>query len=187
MGAINGLVLISPNQFSYSGTGGQILNQGQISYNAVTNLTIDNIFSKEYDDYCLLLRYTGTANGEWLYIQYRFGGVNNSSSFYSLQHTRGYYNSTNNTTRVVNTSSAYVGWFGSNNWNNITQMNIYNPYLPLKTIARTDSAGDYTNTYTHSVSNSISTFNQAIPFDGIRIFPGSGTITGTMNIYGVRK
>lgn len=187
MGAVNGLVLIPPTQysFSYSGTGGEIINQAQISFTAVTNMTFDNIFSKDYDDYVILIRYNGTVNGNWLYVQYRSGGANDTASRYSVQYAYSFYNSSPIAGRALNQTAGYCAYSGSS-YNNITQMLIYNPNLPLKTVLRADTGGDFQSTYVESVTNAIITQNNATVFDGIRIYPGSGTITGTMNIYGVR-
>lgn len=187
MGAVNGLTLIRPGQFSYTGTGGQIQNLGEISYTAVSNLTIDNIFNKDYNDYVMLMRFTGTVNGEWIYYQFRAGGATNNTSKYSTQIMRGNYNASVNPSRSVNQTSGWLAYYGSNAWNNILKIDIQNPNALAKTFLRGEHGGDFSVTYVQSVTTATGSYNEAIPFDGIRLFTASGTITGTLNIYGVRK
>lgn len=192
MGAVNGLVLVTPSYFSYSGTGGEMLNEGQMSFTNITSLSVDNIFTSDFEDYVMIMSFTSaTSSNQWMMMRLRSGGVTNSESTYSGQWTYSYYNTNPTYALVTNTSQAYLGQVGSSGiagFTNFMKISIMNPNMPSKTIVKTELASDYISTYYSGVYNSIFTYNQAKVFDGVEIRHNNNqNFTGTMNIYGVRK
>lgn len=186
MGVVNGLVLIEPPAgFSFSGTSASFVSYGQISYNAITELNIDSIFSAEYDDYMIVMSYTSSTASD-LYMRFRANGATLTTSFYTHQSASSTYSETTVTAaRTVNGAFATIGLNGNtNSAGNALTITVMDPFAPQKTNFRVDQAGGRT---TNQVRFTVGTHNQAVYIDGINIYPSGGTITGNLNVYGVRK
>lgn len=193
MGVVNGLVLIKPSTCSFTGTAASIptaggLGQGggQIAYTAVTNLTVDEVFALGYDEYYIFMSCTSSTNTADLTLRFRSFGQTLTSSFYTSQVLNDAYSETTVTfSRTISGASIPMAILGNtNSGNNLISMTVYDPYAPVKTSTRIDSASGRT---TNNVRQVQATYNQAVYVDGLSIDIASGTISGTMSIYGLRK
>lgn len=142
---------------------------------------MDNVFSSTYDNYFFLFDCDSTA-ADSLYLNLRVSGTNTTTN-YSRQ-----------TLIVVNTSvsaardnsgtgSKEIGGVGTGTRSCVIGT-ILGPNLANPTSIFTNS-GQYTtdmNMLQYSVRQTDST-----QFTGFRIFPGSGTITGKISVYGYAK
>jgi hypothetical protein len=161
-----------------SSTGLVLLNT--TSFTAAANVAIDNVFTSSYTNYRMVLNLTAVSdtdiNINWYgrtsgsdvttnynYQRYFFGtssGTQSGSSSILI------YTSTASTTLQID---AFIG----------------SPQLAQNTIINTNgmyskaSSGDFIN----FVLGKHTSTNQ---FDGIKLFPSSGTITGTIKVYGYK-
>ena len=159
-----------------------------VDYSAVASQSVNNVFSSTFDNYfitvvnsaiagatdvsmTLRLRASGTdtsANYSRHYIQLAQTGLSGSAGF-------------NNQSNVLISNSC-----GSSNPNFFIKMDLFSPNLARRT------TGTLVNESTNNSSQQLSlfhNFNQisTTQFDGFSIILASGTMTGTITIYGYQK
>jgi len=179
----NGLILLTPTTVEHTGTSATISANGSVSFTACSVLSLNGVFSADYDNYMLTFRSIG-SQANFPAMQLRASGVpeNSPSNYYTHQY-------------IFAGSTAFSGGRSSNNiwytYGNDTTLYggmvqwIYGPYLAQPTAHRvvvvdprsSASISDYAGT--HSLSNS---------YDGLTFsFPSSGNSSGRVAVYGMRK
>jgi hypothetical protein len=148
---------------------------------SVSSIDIDNCFSDNYIQYRIITDVTSSIANIAVNAQYRSGGSTTTSG-YSYQYMIG------STTVIVGaratsqSSAAYIGGTKSTNLSEIAVTEIRNPFQTQYTTAITFMAQESSGSINCDVfSNSTSATTS---FDGIRILPSSGNITGTIYVYG---
>ena len=160
---LGGLVLVTPTSISYTGTSATINPNGSITATTITELTVNGVFSSEYNNYLITcLHKTNTYTDMSGYFT-SSGTPNTTENSY----TRQYINATGSTIFAGRASTNYINQFFVTAGNYGGDMAfVYGPYLPSATAVRTNGASDwqsaeiYDRTYTHNVAQS---------FDGIRL------------------
>jgi hypothetical protein len=167
------MVLASDGKTTFGGAvvgaGVDLINKTDFS--AVSSVSLNSVFSSTYQNYRIIINSTGTVatNGG---IRLRSAGSDNSSSNYT---TIGFYMAG---ASVTGLSATDTSW----NYSTLTtQTNtVYEFYSP--------NASEYTRGSTSQYASSYSlVFPATTTFDGFTIFPASGTITGTVRVYGYRN
>lgn len=156
------------------------------SFTSASSVSFNNIFTSAYDNYRVLVDLIGSTAQD-LHLRYRTSGVDNTTSNYEMA-----------VYRFFSTNSAGGLFYGS---------------APLAQLAKTDGTarttsvdmtifGPQKNQFTrnshlsmHPVSGTTGTssafgghgFMDSTVFDGITIYPNTGTITGIVRVYGYRN
>jgi hypothetical protein len=179
-----GLSLITPTSVATTGGSNSISTTGAVSFTSASAISLNGCFSSTYDNYRINFQTTTISTGSDvdLLLYGRSNGVNTTTSTVSE--------------RIVQWSTTITGGettngrFGasSNTYSNFSQysIEIKAPFLSQRTIW--NSSGSY-------VSNGGVPYQVLImgyvdlstSFDGITFYPSSGTITGTVRIYGYRN
>lgn len=176
-----GMVLLTPTSIAHSGTSASIGANGQVTFTAVTSLSLNGVFSATYDNYVMNFRCSVASGLIDLNFRYRTAGTDDSGNNY----TRQFLDATGTTVSAGRTSSANVGRVGAVDaaQRNGYEWQIYGPFLAQPTASRGFGASSYTNAYiaefavTHSLSTS---------YDGFTLLPSASSITGALQVYGVR-
>ena len=176
--ALNAWTVV-PNSGSIPGT--TLINT--TTFSAVSSQSLNNVFSATYDNYLLIMEYLTTGSGIALRARFRVGGSDNSVSSYNSQLIIAGGTSVS-AVREQNQTSAF---FTNTNANrSYTAATIFSPFATKVTFG--------TNTYSYGGSATTMEYmgnNFGFPttdsFDGITIFPASGTMTGVISIYGISK
>ena len=172
---VGGLNLVIPT----SVTGGTLATNGAVTFSASSGVSVNGCFNTTYDNYRMVLNITSKGTSANTNFRFRVGGTDNTASSYNW--TASYYLASNNfqSYRTTNGSLAQV-------FNSIGQdkeqasIEIYGPNLAATTaasISGSHGAGDIN--WNGSLGHSTST-----QFDGFTIYPSTGTLTGTIRIYG---
>ena len=172
---VGGLNLVVPT----SVTGGTLATNGAITFSASSGVSVNGCFNTTYDNYRMILNITSKGTTANTNFRFRVSGTDNTTSSYNW--TASYYLASNNfqSYRTTNASLAQV-------WNSIGQdkeqasMEIYGPNLAATTaasISGSHGAGDIN--WNGSLGHGSTT-----QFDGFTIYPSTGTLTGTIRIYG---
>jgi hypothetical protein len=148
---------------------------------AVSSIDIDNCFSDKYIQYRIITDVTSSIANISVNAQYRSGGVTTTSG-YSYQYMIGSTTVIIGARATSQTSAAYIGGTKSTNLSEIAVTEIRNPFQTQYTTAISFFAQESSGSINCDVfSNSTSATTS---FDGIRILPSSGNITGTIYVYG---
>ena len=175
-----GLVLVKPTSIANSG-GTASLSGGAVTFTGVTNVSLNGCFTSAYENYLLKIRVTGSAANEGLVVRYRAAGTDNSSSSYIVQSLSA-NDSVVNAGRGTQTAAS-IGNVTSDYLSGI-DTNIYGPQLA--TVTNHSSLAAFARVGGLLVIN-VGTFTGTTQFDGLTLQATSGTITGTIRVYGYKN
>jgi hypothetical protein len=147
-----------------------------------------NTFSTEFDDYKILMDFSGSTLAT-LNLRFMSGGFPNSTGAYQ-QIGIGY--TTNNTSAntgfgALNQTSTRLFTLNQGAGPSASEMTIYNPRLSRVTVTNGIATALNDNVTFLALINHAGIFNATTVFDDVQFFPSAGTITGRMSIYGMRK
>lgn len=176
-GSRAGLAKIVPSSVAVGSGTGSASALGTVSFSGCSSVSLNDVFSATYDNYKVLLTISG-ANVTGT-MRFRVSGADNSTANYNLQ-----------TLRVTGTTIDGGRSTGQTSFTNIggvatvempVEMTITYPFATAKTgisvyasnsddLSRITGMGGY--------------FDATTSFTGFSLIPSSGTITGTVRIYG---
>jgi hypothetical protein len=178
-----GLVPIVPSSIAVGSGTATVSGTGAVSFNAITSVSLNNVFSSSYRNYRMTLSVPVSSALTSVAIRFRTGTTDNSANSYFQYWTiKRITGATQDNTGGPSTSYAlmsksstysYGVWSGD-----IMSPNISNQATTANGIAMSaDGTGSY---------NLINTvlFDPNTSFDGITIISTSGTITGAVSVYG---
>jgi len=178
---LGGMVLVTPTSIAYSGTSASIGTNGSVEFTACSSLSLNSVFSADYDNYMVTMRATSSGAVVLHGIRLRASGTDeaSASNYYTYQNLLAY-----GTTISAGRASTSIGYIQNAYNTQITGVStyMYGPFLSQPTAVRTVTVSDLSSAtivdraWTHSLSNS---------YDGITIIPDTGTITGLVSVYGL--
>jgi hypothetical protein len=183
--AAPGMVLMKPTSIAHSGTSATLGANGQVTFTAVTSLSLNGVFTADFDNYVISIRHNNSsspADSDSIQARLRASGSDASGGDYTRQ-TLSANSTTVSAARTTSLTSAVVAVTGNAQRNGDT-IAIYGPYLAQPTafrsvnVADTSSARILDNACTHSLSTS---------YDGITFIPEIYSITGAVAVYGIRS
>lgn len=151
------------------------------SFSAVSSVSIDNVFSAEYQNYRLLFSHENSVNQDGSF-RLRVGGSDDqTSNAYIRQRI------TASSTTVAgqrSTDTLWNVWQGNTTRNNATTFDLFRPFDTATTTIQSVVASSDTGAYFAAY---VGTHTQATSYDGFTVYVGSGTITGNIRVYGYRN
>ena len=175
------LVSMEPTSISHSGTSASVNNNGGVDFTAVTSLSLNGVFTGDYDNYLIVINYTNASGGN-VNLKLRASGTDATGSNYTYQTliadgssspsgTR--YSSESSWARIMHADSTY--WQGFN-------VHLYGPALAQPTAARSVSVSSYNSAFIRDVAG---THSLSTSYDGFTI--GSSAMTGNIHVFGYRE
>jgi len=183
VGVTPGLVPVVPTSVAVGSGTASVGATGLITFTTVgTSLSVNGCFSATYLNYLVVHNSSNSADST-LTAKLRASGSDTSTqyyynvgTYYSNGATIDYLQGNNQTTCVItDTGAAERGM----------TMNIFNPFAAKITLINSQ-LGQMVSTR-QQPSFSYGTQNSTTSFDGFTLFPSSGTMTGTMSIYGYAR
>jgi hypothetical protein len=161
-------------------SGAGLVKINTTTFSAVSSQSINNVFSATYNNYLILLDGVTSTTPDILF-RLRVAGTDASGS---TDYFRPGLVNNQNTTTILNaagaaTSSGYLG-FGATSQFSVTST-FFNPFLAQPTLNSYQNYGQDFQTWggnRHILSTS---------YTGITFFPTSGTMTGSVTIFGFAK
>jgi len=175
--ASTGLVLVSPSSIANSG-GSASSTGGTTTFTGVTSVSLNNVFSGDYENYRVLIANENSASAD-RYFRLRGSGTDNTGVIYNRQQISG------------NGASANAARQGdANAWNLQNQSANQGQSISATFFRPAEAAwtaGEYFMTrdpatpicYVGYLSHRTST-----AYDGLTFYTNSGTMTGTIRVYG---
>jgi hypothetical protein len=167
-------------QVNYSSNGLVLVKK--VSGTGVSSIDIDNCFSNTYSQYKLIGDLTTSGSLVDVNAKLRVGGVNSSTNIYSYQYMLA---STSVVLGARATSQAAMTYLFGTKASGLSEIAISEIRNPFQT--------DYTSSITMFPQGSSSTLNvdwfvnstsTTTSYDGLSVFAASGTLTGTVYVYG---
>lgn len=183
MAAGDGLVTMTPTSIAVTGVGSSasIQSDGSVDFDTAATLSLNGVFATGMDNYLIVMRYF-SSGATYIASRLRLSGTDASGSNYTYQIL-----ATDGTAvGAARTSSTSLMRFGYTPGTKRGGMNVhvYGPNLAQPTAARSVTAGMYLDAETsdHAATHSLST-----AYDGITLYPESGTFTGSITVFGYEE
>jgi hypothetical protein len=163
-------------------TQGGLVLISSTTVSATATVNIDNCFSSVYDNYRIVFSGNGSSHNE-ISARYRVSGSTNSTSNYNWQFTaRESSGAATNT--GVNADRIFLGLTGATKGS--LTIDVLEPFKTTYTTC--NSINSYMSVGTNNgLFISGTQFNGTTSFDGISFYMSTGTITGTIKIYGYKN
>ena len=177
----NGLVVMTPSSIAYSGTAASINADGSVVFSACTSLSLNGVFTGDYDNYMVTLR--GDV-GAFVALEARLRASGSDDSTASSYVRQGLYASSTSVSGArVTTTFTRLGNVDSTQKYGITTY-LFGPYLAQPTAIRSVSVLDPGSAY---IEDYASTHNQSTAYDGITIYPSASTFDGLLTVFGFNQ
>ena len=169
----------APEWATVAGSGLTLI--GTTTFSASAAVNVNDVFSTTYSDYIVRADFTASANNAMI-MRLRVAGSDNTTTNYNT-HTMNVSGTLVTAAKNASASSFDIGI--SAIAGTFLQMSFFYPFETAKTAGLMDAAL-YAGTGIEQQHNAF-TFNTTTSFTGFSLIPGSGTITGTLKVYGLAK
>jgi len=149
------------------------------SPSAASSTSFDNIFTSNYSNYRITLNVTPSTAAD-ISFRFRTSGTDNTTSNYNRQILYGAYNNTTTANGASGATAFFISYASTTSINLTNSLDIMNPNLS----AISWVSGFYTAN--NSGGLTVNNFGSTTVFDGFTIYPTSGTMTGTIKVYGYK-
>jgi hypothetical protein len=173
-------------------TAGQVLTAAQMDLigmwriNGGTATFYDGVFTADYRNYKINFSLTNSAS-QPIYFRFRAASADNTTANYSDLVQGVQINGTANNILAAAQDKFTIGYAGNSEFLRLSgSIDVLSPQVAQhKTILGTANSLD--STYNRNmILNYASFFSATTIFDGFKILPNSGTITGFIQVYGYR-
>lgn len=177
----SGLVPIIPGSITVGSGSATVSENGFITFSGTSSISLNSIFSSKFENYKIIWKSNGTTDSGTS-MRFRTTGTDNTTAVYNFH--LAYWGATGVGNIITSNASTIGGIFGHAYQN--ADIQIFRPNLAEHTgltwygVARST----VNNTEQHTSS---AIFKNTTVFDGITFYPGSGTQSGTLQVYGYRK
>jgi hypothetical protein len=175
----NAIGMYRANPTSISGTGATLANN-KITLSACTAVTINGVFTGDFENYLLVIRASQTGGD--VFVRLASGGTEVATNTYNWSVMQAYAGAGVTVNRVANTNSQVLM---SNNNGSIgsATMDIFAPQLGTPTMFQASCLRNDGNLQTPANYLFHGNNTNSTGYDGLRIFC-TGGMTGTIYIYG---
>jgi hypothetical protein len=178
--APTGLKLLVPTSVAVGSGTGTVGSTGTVTFTGASSVSLNGVFTSTYDDYFLTIASSGGSAVD-MRMRLRAAGVDESSSNYARQRFNCFSTSGDSERSTAQTSVDFGSAVSSKS--NII-LTLFKPKVAETTT--------FISTCTINVSSPqfllySGGLNNSTSYDSLTIFPASGTITGTVSVYGYKK
>jgi hypothetical protein len=173
-------------------TAGQVLTAAQMDLIGMwrisggTAMSYDNVFTADYRNYKINFSLTNSTS-QPIYFRFRAAAADNTTANYNDLVQGVQINGTANNILAGSQDKLTLGYAGNSEFLRMSgSIDVFSPQVAQhKQILGTANSLDSTFNR-NMILNYASFFAATTIFDGFKILPNSGTITGTVQIYGYR-
>ena len=157
------------------------------TFTTSSQVNVDNCFTSTYDNYLILIKNHGSVAGGFTRWRLRVGGANAAGSDY---YRYGYTTTSASAGLTAYNGGAETSWLPNSEYGTtaaescMTEVSVYNPALAANRTTMTIEVNNSSGASRYSLTGMHA---QAVAYDGFSIIPNSGTITGSLTVYGYRK
>lgn len=180
---LGGMVLVTPTSVVTTGSGSSatIGVNGQVTFSSCISVSLNGVFSADYDNYVVVCRDTGSLQ-QW-HMRLRASGTDNSTA---NSYTRQQIQVDNTTVSAARASYDYfqaplTGYITVAQ--NAAFISFYGPFLAQPTAVRATTVMASQSAY---MNDRAYTHNQSTSYDGLTITNlGTASLAGTVSVYGL--
>ena len=178
----NGTTWVIPNAPAQNPTGLELVSAASFSGSSLVEL--NNVFSATYNSYKVVSEWWGSASTN---AQFRFHTGTNTPDTNTLYYRYGFYVSAGTFTNFNNSGENQMFWGNHNNTPGITSVTEITFNNPFRSDSRTVAQHQHWDAQSGLLAHFASQHVNYTSFTGFRVYPSSGTITGSVRVYGFRN
>ena len=178
-----GMMPVIPSSVVVGSGTASVSATGLVTFSGVSSLSFNNIFSSTFTNYKVVFSNVSCAAGNAeIRLNLRASGTNATTEYYGagyvafLGNTLGF--SQIRSGNYIPGATVDAGDYGTSTFD------FQRPYLALRTGINSRGAGYYSSNPLGMQMDGFHNFPNS--YDGATFYPGSGTISGTAQIYGIR-
>jgi hypothetical protein len=170
--------------FTWSNAGGgAYVFIKKVDFTTASTIDFSDSFSSTYDHYCLQGTLTSSADGD-LNFRWRVSGSDNSSTNYNYQ-LADIVNASANNARVTGQTAGRFAATRTSSGRTSLKVELFNPFkTETKNWVGHAAVQVTTDVYINQISGG---FNDNTSFTGMTIYPSTGTVSGTLRVYGYQN
>jgi hypothetical protein len=163
-----------------------------VAFSGVSSQSINDVFSATYDNYKVIVRLSSISGALGLQLRLRVSSADNSANKYGsagVFYTLNSSSASSGGLAQSNPSTFFSvgGGIGAGSTEQITELNIFNPFLSVNTKFHYHT-GTFTSSDTYvEGNNGVGQHNVASSFTGLTLIASSNNFTGNVSVYGVNK
>jgi hypothetical protein len=177
-GGADGDALIKDGTAAVWGAAGGLTLITSESFSAVSSVSLNGVFTSAYENYRMVITAT-TSSAVGVSFRYRVSGTDATGSNYIRQS----WNASGSVLGAATSTLAFGIIIGTGtaglHWGNVEY---FRPFAAEQTLSLTMGNNVAPSSEIHSTQHTLST-----SYDGITIYPDSGTFTGTLRVYGYQN
>lgn len=177
---LGGMVLLTPTSIVHTGTSATVGANGSVDFTACSVLSLNGVFSADYDNYVINMVYAAEVGNLNLYFRLRSGGTDNATASSYTTQTLTADGTGIGAGRYIYDYSLFTGAFTPGR--NGLHASIYGPYLTQPTTYRVTTGLAYQGAY---LNDEAVIHNQSASYDGFTILVSGNSITGAVSVYGL--
>lgn len=176
-----GSKLVVPTSVAVGSGSGSVDTNGKVTFTTASSVSVNGCFTADYDNYRVIVIGSSTAGSTT--FRFRTAGTDNSAASYQRQYLDATSTSVAGNRVTAQTSISSMELQQTANAS-VLVMDIHSPFLSQPTGLMNMTNLMTTNIYVNLLSGA-HTGNTS--FDGFSIIQSSGTITGTIRVYGYKN
>lgn len=179
--AVGGLRAVDPTSVTVTGVGssGTVGANGLVTFGTAASVSINGCFSSTFRNYLAVIDFDAST-GVNMQVRMRAGGTDNTTAnSYVRQRLEA------GSTTVIGLRSTTNEWnigSGSANLPNGSWVSFLRPFLASATAFEFVTLDSLSGAY---YLTGVATHNQATSYDGFSFYPTTGSISGTVTVYGL--
>lgn len=182
-----GLTQIVPTSIVKGASGSaSVSTGGAVTFTGTESISLNGCFSSTYQNYRVIVNLSAVSNlGTNIFFRFRASGTDNTSNYAwgeLFARDNGTSFATGNTNTGVSSAWQIIYSYGVET---ATSIDFYSPQEARKTLGSFIGWGGDSSTWYSIMGGGVhNTTNQ---FDGLTIYPSSGTIGGSIRVYGYKN
>jgi hypothetical protein len=176
-----GLVLIKPS----SVVGGTDNGKGTVSFSAASPVSLNDVFSARYDNYRIVIALTDSSATTNVFFRFRVSGSDNSNASYNYMFDG--YTQGGGSVPFTAAGATQLNLYQrtSSDKTTASDLTCILPFATATTLLMGPTTAENTvNFYSGSWGGN---FDTTTSFTGFTLIGESGTLTGTVSVYGINK
>jgi hypothetical protein len=176
-----GLVLIKPSTV----VNGTDNGKGTVSFSAASPVSLNGVFSATYDNYRIVIALTDSSATTNVFFRFRVSGSDNSSAYYNYMFNG--YTQGGGSVPFTAAGATQLNLYQrtSADKNTASDLTCILPFASATTILTGSTTSE--NTTNFYTGNWGGNYDQTTSFTGFSLIGESGTLTGTVSVYGYNK
>jgi hypothetical protein len=150
---------------------------------ATAALNVNNCFSSTYKNYLILINCTTASVNDYINFKLRVSGTDSSTSYHGW-YARNFSNNATQPTQTANVNNGTKHEIAGSSQNINAVLDVLNPFIVGRT-GMSSVANIWDTSNTRNIAETSQTqHSESTSYDGFSLIPDSGTLTGTVSIYG---